>query len=74
MSAIINQLVRRGLSNEAFSLDVRSSLPTSISGIVRNWILQAFPNQSLETVKIISEYNAAMFENALASLGTEQIA
>jgi hypothetical protein len=71
MSAIINQLVRRALSNEAFSLDTRSSPPISINGIVRNWILQAFPNQSLETVKTMSEYNAAVFETTLASLGLE---
>jgi hypothetical protein len=71
MSAIINQLVRRALSNDAFSLDARSSPPTSISGTIRNWMLRAFPNQSLETVRTMSEYNPAVFETALSSLGIE---
>jgi hypothetical protein len=71
MSAIINQLVRSALIDDAFSLDTRSSPPTSISGTIRNWILQAFPNQSLETVRTMSEYNPALFETALASLGME---
>jgi hypothetical protein len=74
MSSIINQLVRRALSNDGFSLDLRSSPPTSISGTIRNWILQAFPNQSLETVRTMSEYNPAVFETALASLGFEDAA
>jgi hypothetical protein len=71
MSAIVNQLVRRAISDESFSLDERSSLPTSINAIVRSWIQQAFPNQSMETVRTMSAHNPARFEAALASLGLQ---
>jgi len=68
MFAVVNQLVRRALSNEAFSLDERSSPPDSISGVIRNWVRAAFPNQSLATVKSIAEYRPSEFETAVASL------
>ncbi len=71
MSAIVNQLVRRAIADESFLLDDRSSLPTSINGIVRSWIQQAFPNQSIETVRTMSVHNTARFEAALASLGLQ---
>lgn len=70
MSAIVVQMARATIREEAFDLDMVRLAPGSVGAIVANWIQAAFPNQSLSTIRTRAEHAPAAFEAALSSIAS----
>lgn len=68
MSGVAVQLVRGALESDALDLSMAVSAPETLGGVVAGWIQQAFPNQSLRTVRALAQSNPAFFESSLGSI------
>lgn len=68
MSGVAIQLARGALESDALDLSMAASAPETLGGVVAGWIQQAFPNQSLRTVRALAQSNPAFFESSLGSI------
>ncbi len=71
MSAIVVQMARAALQEEAFHLDMAHLIPGSVGAAIAHWIKSALPNQSLSTIRARAEHAPAAFEAALSSIASD---
>lgn len=71
MGAIISQITRGILANDAFSEDLASEAPTSIGAAVLGWLDRALPGSTPAAAIELMQRDPARFEAALAVLAGE---
>ena len=67
VSSLVVQVVRSVIDRDDFGLDLRAEFPDSVGGVVAEWIEQAFPNQSVKSVREMARGDPVHFEAVLAS-------
>ncbi len=65
--AMIVQLSRGLLDGDALALEMAGAEPETLGGTVAWWLQGAFPNQSLDSIRALSQSNPALFEACLIS-------
>ena len=67
VSSLVVQVIRSVIDRDDFGLDLRAEFPDSVGGVVAEWIEQAFPNQSVTSVREMARGDPVHFEAVLAS-------